>query len=185
MAMMNYASHTGPFTQKFVRRSRFMPQSRYDPYGAQYSQKMFKFEYLLEPPSQMRLEVTHKEDVPVLYTRKYNYFMSFSMEELYDIAAAMTEILQKMEQCRDVVQGRSQYAPKSKKDMMRTLKASHRTHELEKEEVQMMYRPQMVPKYNKIQPTEDPDEDDIEEEEEEEEIEPVVHARSSRNSRRK
>ena len=42
----------------------------------------------------------------------------------------------------------------------------------------------MMPKYNKI-PTEDPDEDDIEEEEEEEEIEPVVHARSSRNSRRK
>ena len=43
----------------------------------------------------------------------------------------------------------------------------------------------MVPKYNQIQPTEDPDEDDIEEEEEEEEIEPVVHARLSRNSRRK
>ena len=107
------------------------------------------------------------------------------MEELYDIAAAMPEILQKMEQCRDVVQGRSQYAPKSKKDMMQTLKASHRTHELEKEEVQMMYWPQMLPKYNKTQPMEDPDEDDIEEEEEEEEIEPVVHARSSRNSRRK
>ena len=84
-----------------------------------------------------------------------------------------------------MVQGRSQYAPKSKKDMMRTLKASCRAHELEKEEVQMMYRPQMVPKYNKIRPTEDPDDDDIEEEEEEEEIEPVVHARSSRNSRRK
>ena len=139
MAMMNYASHTGPFTQKFVRHSRFVPQSHYDPYGAQYSKKMFKFEYLLEPPSQMRLEVTHKEDAPVLYARKYNYFMSFSMEELYDIVAAMTEILQKMEQCRDVVQGRSQYAPKSKKDMMRTLKASRRTRELEKEEVQMMY----------------------------------------------
>ena len=185
MAMMNYASHTGPFTQKFVHHSRFMPQSRYDPYGAQYSQKMFKFKYLLEPPSQMRLEVTHKEDVLVLYARKYNYFMSFSMEELYDIAAAMTEILQKMEQCRDLVQGRSQYAPKLKKEIMRMLKASRRTHELEKEEVQMMYRPQMVPKYNKIQPMEDPDADDIEEEEEEEEIEPVVHAHSSRNSRRK
>ena len=149
MAMMNYGTHTGPFTQKFVRRSRFVPQSRYDPYGAQYSQKIFKFKYLLEPPSQMRLEVTHKEDAPVLYVRKYNYFMSFSMEELYDIVAAMLEILQKMEQCRDVVQGRSQYAPKSKKDMMRTLKASCRTRELEKEEVQMMYRPQMLPKYNK------------------------------------
>ena len=121
MAMMNYASHTGPFTQKFVRHSRFVPQGRYDPYGAQYSQKMFKFEYLLEPPSQMRLEVTHKEDALVLYARKYNYFMSFSMEELYDIAAAMSEILQKMEQCRDMVQGRSQYAPKSKKDMMRVV----------------------------------------------------------------
>ena len=107
------------------------------------------------------------------------------MEELYDIAAAMIEILQKMEQCRDVVQGRIQYAPKSKKDMMQTLKASCRTHELDKEEVQMMYRPQMVPKYNKIQPTEDPDEDDIEKEEEEEEIELVVHTRPSRNSRRK
>ena len=92
MGMMNYASHTGPFTQKFVRHSRFMPQSCYDPYGAQYSQKMFKFEYLLEPPSQMQLEVTHKEDALVLYARKYNYFMSFSMEELYDIAAAMSEI---------------------------------------------------------------------------------------------
>ena len=84
-----------------------------------------------------------------------------------------------------MVQGRSQYAPKLKKDMMRTLKASHRMRELEKEEVQMMYRPQMVPKYNKIQLTEDPDEDNIEEEEEEEEIEPVVHTDLSRNSRRK
>ena len=131
--MMNYASHTGSFTQKFVRPSHFMPQGRYDPYGAQYSQKMFKFEYLLEQPSQMRLKVTHKEDAPVLYVRKYNYFMSFSMEEFYDIAAAMSEILQKMEQCRDMVQGRSQYAPKSKKDMVRTLKASRSTCELEKE----------------------------------------------------
>ena len=77
--------------------------------------------------------------------------------------AAMSEILQKMEQCRDMVQGRSQYAPKSKKDVMWTLKASRRMHGLEKEEVQMMYRPQMVPKYNKTQPTEDPDEDYIEE----------------------
>ena len=51
--MMNHASHTGPFTQKFVRRSRFVPQNRYDPYGTHYSQKMFKFEYLLEPPCQM------------------------------------------------------------------------------------------------------------------------------------
>ena len=118
MTMMNYGTHSVPFTQKFVRRSRFMPQSRYDPYGTQYSLKMFKFEYLLEPPSQMQLEVTHKEEAPVLYVRKYNYFMTYSMEELYDIAATMPEILQKVEQCRDVVQGRSQYAPKSKKDMM-------------------------------------------------------------------
>ena len=113
--MMYYASHTGPFTQKFVHHSRFVPQSCYDPYGAQYSQKMFKFEYLLEPPSQMRLQVTHKENVPVLYTRKYNYFMSFSMEELYDIAAAMTEILQKVEQCRDMVQGRRVNMPRSQR----------------------------------------------------------------------
>ena len=79
------------------------------------------------------------------------------MEELYDIVAAMPEILQKMEQCRDMVQGRSHYAPKSKKDMMRILKASRRTRELEKEEVQMMYQPEMLPKYNKTQLTEDPD----------------------------
>ena len=139
MAMMNYGTHSVPFTQKFVCHSRFMPQSHYDPYGFQYFPKMFKFEYLLEPPSQMRLEVTYKEEAPVLCIQKYNYFMTYSMEELYDIAAAMPEILQKMEQCRDVVQGRSQYALKSKKDMMRTLKVSRRTHELEKEEVQMMY----------------------------------------------
>ena len=110
--------------------------------------------------------------------------MSFSMEELYDIAATMPEILQQVEQRRDVVQGWSQYVPKSKKDMMQTLKASHRTRELEKEEVQMMYQQPMMSKYSKT-PTEDPDEDDVEEEEEEEEIEPVVHAHSSRNSRRK
>ena len=73
--------------------------------------------------------------------------------------------------------------PKSKKDMMWTLKASRRTRELEKEEVQMMYRQPMMSKYSKT-PTEYPDKDDVEEEEEEEEIEPVVHARSSGNSRR-
>ena len=114
MAMMNYGTHTGPFTQKFVCHSHFMRQSHYDPYGAQYSQKMFKFEYLLEPPNQMQLKVIHKEDVLVLYVRKYNYFMSFSMEELHNIAAAMSEILQKMEQCRDVVQGRESICPKVK-----------------------------------------------------------------------
>ena len=75
MAMMNYGTHVGPFTQKYVRRSPFMPKSRYDPYAsALYSPKMFKFEYLLEPPSQMRLEVTHKEDSPVLYIRKIQLF---------------------------------------------------------------------------------------------------------------
>ena len=186
MAMMNYGTHSAPFAQKFVRHSRFVPQSCYEPYGAQQysSPKMFKFEYLLELPSQMQLEVTHKDEMPVLYVRKYNYFMSFSMEELYDIAATMPEILQRVEQCRDVVQGRSQYMPKSKKDMMRTLKASRRTRELEKEEVQMMYRQPMMSKYSKT-PTEDLDEDDVEEEEEEEKIQPVVHTRSSRNSRRK
>ena len=178
MAMMNYGAHVGPFAQKYVRHSPFVSKSCYEPYpSGPCSPKMFKYEYLLEPPSQMRLEVTHKEDSPVLYVRKYNYFMSYTMEELHDIAAAMPEILKKMEECREVVLGRSQYVPKSKKDMMRTL---------EKEEAQMMYRqhPGMIPRYNKTS-TEDPDEDDIEEEEEEEEIEPVVHARSSRNSRRK
>ena len=138
------------------------------------------------PPSEMRLEVMHKEDAPVLYIQKYNYFITYTMEELYDIAAAMPQILKKMEECRDVVLGRSQYAPKSKKDMMRTLKASRRTCELEKEEAQMMYRqhPGMIPRYNKTL-TEDPEKDDIEEEEEEDQIELVVHAQSSRNSRRK
>ena len=53
MAVMNYGTHTGPFTQKFVRHSHFVSQSGYDPYGAQYSPKMLKFKYLLEPPSQM------------------------------------------------------------------------------------------------------------------------------------
>ena len=88
--------------------------------------------------------------------------MTYTMEELYDVAAAMPEILKKMEQCRDVVLGRSSYAPKSRKDMMRTLKASCRTHKLEKEEAQMMYRqhPRMIPRYNKTS-TEDPEEDDI------------------------
>ena len=42
----------------------------------------------------------------------------------------------------------------------------------------------MIPRYNKTS-VEDPDKDDVEEEEEEDEIKPVVHTRSSRNSRRK
>ena len=55
MAMMNYGTHSAPFAQKFVSHSRFMPQSRYEPYGAQQysSPKMFKFEYFLELLSQM------------------------------------------------------------------------------------------------------------------------------------
>ena len=183
--MMQYGANSAPFVQKYTRHSRFGNQNRYDPYGTQYAPKMFKYEYLLEPPSQMRLEVTHKEDTPVLYVRKYSYFMTYTMEELYDIAAAMPEILQKMEQCRDVVLGRTHYTPKSRKEMMQTLKASRRSRELEKEEVQMMYRqvPAMVSN-NKI-PMEDPDEDDMDDEEEEGDSEPAVPARSSRNSRRK
>ena len=182
--MMQYGPNSAPFVQKYTRRSRFGNQNRYDPYGTQYAPKMFKYEYLLEPPSQMRLEVTHKEDTPVLYVRKYSYFMTYTMEELNDIAAAMPEILQKMEQCRDVVLGRTHYAPKSRKEMMRTLKASRRSRELEKEEVQMMYRqvPPMVSKHNKIL-MEDPDEDDLDDEDEEDDSEPAVPVRSSRNSR--
>ena len=42
--------------------------------------------------------------------------MTYTMEELYDIVAAMPEISKKIEECRDVILGRSQYAPKSKKD---------------------------------------------------------------------
>ena len=75
MAMMNYGAHVGPFAQKYVRRSPFVSKSRYEPYpSGPYSPKMFKYEYLLEPPSQMRLEVTHKEDPPVLYVRKVQLF---------------------------------------------------------------------------------------------------------------
>ena len=57
MAMMNYGTHVGPFTQKYVHHSPFVPKSRYDPYpSAPYSLKMFKFEYLLEPPAKCDLK---------------------------------------------------------------------------------------------------------------------------------
>ena len=103
-----YGSRSAPFVHKFVHHSKFAPASRYEPYAPSpyASSKIFSFQYTLQAPSQLRLEVTHQQENPVMYMRKGHHFMSFTMTELHDVAAGMSDMLQKMEECKDVLSGK-------------------------------------------------------------------------------
>ena len=180
----SYGNRSAPFVQKFVHRPKYAPAPRYEPYvpSPYVSSKLFAFQYTLEPPSQMRLEVTHQQESPVMYIRKGNHFMSFSMTELHDVAASKGEILQKMEECKDVLNGKIPLMPKTRKESMRILKASRRSRELEREEMRAC-RETWIPK-NVAPTSEEPDEEE-DEEEDDEENETLTHTRSSRGSKRK
>ena len=93
----SYGNHSAPFVQKFVHHPKYAPAPRYEPYAPSpyMSSKLFAFQYTLEPPSQMRLEVTHQQESPVMYIRKGNHFMSFSMTELHDVATSMERFYRK------------------------------------------------------------------------------------------
>ena len=115
----------------------------FHPYGGMYNsppqQKAFKFNYTFEPPSQLAIEVTHQAEKPVIYMRKNQHFMSLSMEEMYDISTNIKNMLDKMELCKRVVQGKTDFQPRSKKDLMMVAKRSARARQLEREEQMNMY----------------------------------------------
>ena len=132
---------------------------QYSPYGGSFynsgtpPQKTFKFTYTFEPPSSLSIEVTHQQQNPVIYVRKLNHFMSLSMDEMYDIAHNSKHILKKLELCRQVLRGTSDYYPRNKKDMTMVAKRSERAKELDEEnEMAMFYNlppPPSPPKRHK------------------------------------
>ena len=179
-----YGYYSAPFTQKFVHHSNYGPASCYDPYAPSpyTSSKVFSFQYSLPAPSQMRLEVTHQQENTVMYVRKGNNFMSFSMSEINDVAASMGEILQKMEECRDVMRGKIMYMPKTRKESTCTLKPSRRSLQLEKQEMKAY---QEAWNARNAPPAQEDSDDEEDEEEDEEENESPTHTRSSQGSKRK
>ena len=102
-------------------------------------QKAFKYTYTFEPPSQLAIEVTHQGEKLVNYMRKYNYFMSLSMEEMYDLSYNMKHILDRMELCKGILMGTREFQPRSKKDLMMVTKCSSRAKQLEREDQMAMY----------------------------------------------
>ena len=117
---------------------------RYNPYGGGPSnlgppQKGFKYTYTFEPPSQLAIEVIHQGEKPVIYMQKYNYFMSLSMEEMYDLLYNMKHILDRMELCKGILMGTREFQPRSKKDLMMVAKHLSRAKQLEREDQMAMY----------------------------------------------
>ena len=102
-------------------------------------QKAFKYTYTFEPPSQLAIEVTHQGEKPVIYMRKYNYFMSLSMEEMFDLSYNMKHILDRMELCKGILMGMREFQPRSKKDLMMVAKHSSRAKQLVREDQGAMY----------------------------------------------
>ena len=181
-----YGSRSAPFVHKFVHHSKFAPPSRYEPYAPSpyASTKIFSFQYTLPAPSQMRLEVTHQQENPMMYVRKGRHFMSFTMTELHDVAASMGEMLQKMEECKDVLSGKIPYIPKTRKESTRALKSSRRSIQLEREETRA-FQEAWNQTRNMHQTPEEPDEEEDEDKDEEENEALATHTRSSRGSKRK
>ena len=117
---------------------------RYSPYGGGAfnsvpPQKAFKYTYTFEPPSQLVIKVTHQGEKPVIYMHKYNYFMSLSMEEMYDLSYNMKHILDRMELCKGILMGTREFQPRSKKNLMMVTKHSSRAKQLEREDQMAMY----------------------------------------------
>ena len=64
--------------------------------------------------------------------------MSLSMEEMY-ISANIKNMLEKMELCKHVLLGKTDFHPRSKKDLMMVVKRSAQARQLEREEQMNMY----------------------------------------------
>ena len=175
---------------------------QYNPYGggpfnSGPPQKAFKHTYTFEPPSQLAIEVTHQSEKPVIYMRKYNYFMSLSMEKMYDLSYNMKHILDRMELCKGILMGMREFQPRRKKDLMMVAKRSSRAKQLEREDQMVMYYVPPVKGKKKAghknkrhtnkkrddRDAEEAEAENEEEEEEEEEEEIVVSPPASRSSR--
>ena len=100
---------------------------RYNLYGGKPfnlgpPEKAFKYTYTFEPPSQLAIEVSHQGEKPVIYICKYNYFMSLSMEEIYDLLYNMKHILDRMELSKSILMATREFQPRSQKDLMMVAK---------------------------------------------------------------
>ena len=162
----------------------------YNPYGGGAfnlgpPQKAFKYTYNFEPPSQLAIEITHQGEKPVIYMQKYNYFMSLTMEEMYDLSYNMKHILDRMELCKVILMGTREFKPRSRKKPMIIAKSSSRAKHLEREDQMGMYYAPLVKGIKKAghknkrhthkkQDEEDAEKAEAENEEEEEEQEEEV-----------
>ena len=82
----------------------------------------------------------------VLYIKKFSWFLSLSLSEIYDLAAGMNKIIERMEECRSVATGQAIHQPTCLADTETILKMSPRRKQLDKEEnAQFFYnQPMMV-----------------------------------------
>ena len=104
------------------------------------------------------------------------------MTELHDVAATMQDMLQKMDECKDVLSGKIPFIPKTRKESTRALKSSRRSIQLEREETRAFQEAWNT--RNLHQTPEEPDEEE-DKEEDEEENDTLTHTRSPRGSKRK
>ena len=141
----SYAHGHSAFPSRYVQSPiRMGAAMRYNPYGGGAfnsgpPQKAFKYTYTSEPPSQLVIKVTHQGEKPVIYMHKYNYFMSLSMEEMYDLSYNMKHILDRMELWKGILMGTREFQPRNKKDLMMVAKCLSRAKQLEREDQMVMY----------------------------------------------
>ena len=154
----NYSRGNSSFSLRFVRNPIVMGQTmHYTLYGGgMYSgppnQKAFRFTYTFEPPSQLSVEVTHQAENLVIYMRKYNHFMSLMMEEMCDLSVNIKNMLSKMELCKGVLMGTTEFYLRSKKDTMMMAKRSARAKKLEREQEMKMFYPPSLNRKRNVQP---------------------------------
>ena len=139
--------HQHPYaTPAFV--SRFVHGGA--PYGSRhrhggYSPKLYKHHFTFTKPNGPVFTVTNKDRGAVLYIKKFSWFLSLSLSEIYDLAAGMNKIIERMEECRSVAKGQAIHQPTCLADTETVLKMSPRRKQLDKEEnAQMFYNQPMM-----------------------------------------
>ena len=142
-------AHMEPYPQHQAFVSRYVhggaPYGSRHGYGGPTVPKLYKHQFTFRKPNGPVFTVTNKDRSAVLYIKKFSWFLSLSLSEIYDLAAGMNKIIERMEECRSVATGQAIHQPTCLADTETVLKMSPRRKQLDKEEnAQLFYHQPMM-----------------------------------------
>ena len=142
-------THMEPYPQQQAFVSRYVhggaPYGSRHGYGGPTVPKLYKHQFTFRKPNGPVFTVTNKDRSAVLYIKKFSWFLSLSLSEIYDLAAGMNKIIERMEECRSVATGQAIHQPTCLADTETVLKMSPRRKQLDKEEnAQLFYHQPMM-----------------------------------------